>query len=459
MKIILVASLVMTFLFSACKSDDPDPVSKSSSKAIELFSFNTINAVVDAAGKTIKAEVPSGTDLTKLSPTITTSGKALVSPASGTTQDFSKPVVYTVTAEDGSTQAYIVTVTYINNGTVYIGNLDGVFYAVDALTGTEKWKFQAGGAIEATPVVVDGVVYIASWDKKLYALDAMTGAKKWEVAPGLIQPFAAAAVEKGLVYYPGDHKLFAIDVTTGAVKWEYQDDEVYGWQASPTLLNGTVYASIRGTGPRVGIYGLDAVSGSKKWKAAKTHITESSPAIANSILYAGSEYEGFNAFDLATGALKWNFAEASVVNSSPTVSNGLVYIGSGNKKAYALDAITGTKKWEFLTGENTVAYSSPIVSNGILYIGSGSKLYAIDAVTGVKKWDAEPEQNTLIYSGAVVANTVLYIGIGKKLYSFDAATGAKKWEFLTSRTISESSPCVLDKDGKSYQAGISGMVQ
>jgi hypothetical protein len=57
-------------------------------------------------------DVPAGTDITTLRPTITLdSPKATVSPASGTVQDFTNPVVYTVTAEDGTSQDYAVIVT------------------------------------------------------------------------------------------------------------------------------------------------------------------------------------------------------------------------------------------------------------------------------------------------------------------------------------------------------------
>ena len=50
------------------------------------------------------------TNVTALTPFITITG-ATVSPPSGTSQDFTSPVVYTVTAADSSTQAYMVTVT------------------------------------------------------------------------------------------------------------------------------------------------------------------------------------------------------------------------------------------------------------------------------------------------------------------------------------------------------------
>jgi len=63
------------------------------------------------AGTTIRVQVPLSTDLTQLSPTYNT-GSPLVTgkPASGSTNDFTKPQTYTITAPDGSTRAYIVTV-------------------------------------------------------------------------------------------------------------------------------------------------------------------------------------------------------------------------------------------------------------------------------------------------------------------------------------------------------------
>ncbi len=90
-------------------------VGKNSSKAIAKFSFTALNPLVDATidetAKTIKATLPAGTDATKLVPTITLSDKATVSPASAVVQNFTNPVTYTVTAEDGSTQAYLVTIS------------------------------------------------------------------------------------------------------------------------------------------------------------------------------------------------------------------------------------------------------------------------------------------------------------------------------------------------------------
>ena len=107
----LMGAVVLTALVWACAKKE-EVIPKSTEKAISVFAFNSLSPVVTGliSGNSITASVPFGTDL-KLAPSITTSLKATVSPASGTVQDFSKAVTYTVTAEDATTASYTVTVT------------------------------------------------------------------------------------------------------------------------------------------------------------------------------------------------------------------------------------------------------------------------------------------------------------------------------------------------------------
>jgi cysteine-rich repeat protein len=98
-------------------------IAPSSAKAITSYSFlsannPTIGMDVNATinGTTIAATVPSGTDVAALVATFATSGQSVtisgVAQMSGLTADnFLNPVAYTVTAADGSTQTYTVTVT------------------------------------------------------------------------------------------------------------------------------------------------------------------------------------------------------------------------------------------------------------------------------------------------------------------------------------------------------------
>ena len=67
-------------------------------------------AVIDLINHTVTATVPYGMDVRTLTPTITLSEGATISPLTGVPQNFSTPVVYTVTASDGLTQSWTVTV-------------------------------------------------------------------------------------------------------------------------------------------------------------------------------------------------------------------------------------------------------------------------------------------------------------------------------------------------------------
>ena len=69
------------------------------------------------------------------------------------------------------------------------------------------------------------------------------------------------------------------------------------------------------------------------------------------------------------------------VDSSPAVANGVVYVGSDDDNVYALNASTGALLWSYTTGNDV--YSSPAVANGVVYVGSDDgNVYALNANTG-----------------------------------------------------------------------------
>lgn len=69
-----------------------------------------VTGAIDEDAKTIDLTVPYETDVTFLVPAVTHT-RASISPESDVAQDFTDPVIYKVTAEDGSSQEYTVTVT------------------------------------------------------------------------------------------------------------------------------------------------------------------------------------------------------------------------------------------------------------------------------------------------------------------------------------------------------------
>ncbi|MDR1307305.1 MAG: DUF5018 domain-containing protein [Treponema sp.] len=119
-------------------------------KEITAFSFPgvgmmepaIIGAVPGADGKIpISVTVSPNTNLGSLSPDITHTGKT-ISPGPGTPGNFASPVTYTVTAEDGSTREYLVSVHVSTDSTAVITGF--VFKSIPA--GGET--IQAVGSID-----------------------------------------------------------------------------------------------------------------------------------------------------------------------------------------------------------------------------------------------------------------------------------------------------------------------
>ncbi|MEK6153653.1 hypothetical protein WIW50_10355 [Flavobacteriaceae bacterium 3-367] len=122
--------MIAGLLLLACSKDDSGPApepqgqpeQKSGEKQLISFRFTGIEnngiavdipAEIDQAAKTIAAEMPPNTDITVLEPEVEVSEKAMYEPIGP--QDFSKPINYTVTAEDGTSRTYLVTLEVLLN--------------------------------------------------------------------------------------------------------------------------------------------------------------------------------------------------------------------------------------------------------------------------------------------------------------------------------------------------------
>jgi eukaryotic-like serine/threonine-protein kinase len=121
-----------------------------------------------------------------------------------------------------------------------------------------------------------------------------------------------------------------------------------------------------------------------EWSYATTDGSNSSPAVANGVVYFGL-VEKVYALNASTGSLLWTFS--TLTSSSPAVANGVVYIGGGNDnngEVYALNAKTGAELWSYTTTGNLTW--SPVVVNGIVYAssGNGSNVYAFGLKRGLE---------------------------------------------------------------------------
>ena len=95
------------------------------------------------------------------------------------------------------------------------------------------------------------------------------------------------------------------------------------------------------------------------------------------------------------GLLNWRYTTGDAVLSSPAVANGIVYIGSNDSNIYALNATTGAKVWSFRTG--SAVNSNPTVATGSSMWGVTITTSALDARTGVKVWSYKTGDNVFSF--------------------------------------------------------------
>ena len=148
--IAMFISLIM--LTASCTKEDEKPT-LSSEKQILSIVFSQFNpavvAILDQNSKTATAVIPASGNITALIPTISVSNGASVNPASGTVTDFTSPVVYTITAEDGSTTTYTVTVT-----------LEGGGMGSETLSGSMSANRTLVNRNDGIDYIIDGYFYI-----------------------------------------------------------------------------------------------------------------------------------------------------------------------------------------------------------------------------------------------------------------------------------------------------------
>jgi outer membrane protein assembly factor BamB len=95
---------------------------------------------------------------------------------------------------------------------------------------------------------------------------------------------------------------------------------------------------------------------------------ESSAAIADGVVYVGTQSAELLALDLKTGKLLWKYKTSEGIGeSSPCVADGVVYVGDLAGMVHAVGK-DGKGLWTFKTGSEIKA--SPVVVDDRVLIGS-----------------------------------------------------------------------------------------
>ncbi len=96
---------------------------------------------------------------------------------------------------------------------VFVASLSGDVFAMQELTGSQRWKYSTGFPVTRAPAPVGDRVFVNSGEPSLHCINATNGAGVWE-APHMVQ-FAAASKDR--VYGVNDLGAFVVlDAANGA---------------------------------------------------------------------------------------------------------------------------------------------------------------------------------------------------------------------------------------------------
>src|SRR5437762_5147612 len=391
-----VIFLVLTILFlCACKKKETLP--KSSAKVIRSFTFYKSNNPLlgqDYAAvithDTILITLSDSVNITNLIPNIGYVGASL-SPGSQVAQNFTHSILYTVTAEDGSTATYKTVVHALSDSSAITSF---VFKQINnpALANDIAGVITGDSILVKVPRGVDVT--------SLKPTIVYTGI---DISPGNEQPenFSniiayAVGAEDGswrnynvyveshydIFIHSDDGYLYDINASNGSVKWK----SFVGGNGVPTYDNGVVFVAGYTNFTTV-VYAINADDGSLKWSSNQLqgNYTLSIPVIKYGKVYFGGNgllndptnmyayYAGFiYAINGETGAQEWfstyitSNGSITMGNTNVTVEDNIACIYDVYYGLHVFNAVDVTSLWAVL-GE--LGRANPAIANNSFVCG------------------------------------------------------------------------------------------
>ena len=300
----------------------------------------------------------------------------------------------------------------IADGTVYVGALDGILYAIDAQTGQKQWTYQTNSSIKASPAIHDGVVYFGDGDGVFHAVDSNTHEMKWQ--------FRTEGEIISSANFAGDHVLFGsydgflycLKRENGELVWKFETEG---------YVHGTPGVWTR------------SVSGSDK--------------AASFVILTGCD-SYLRVINIDDGTQTQQVDLGAYVGASPAISEDRVYCGTYGTEILGIALDTGEIAWRYQHPKRRFPFfaSAALTEETVIIGGRDKMVHALSRETGEPIWTYTAKAR--IESSAVVVGTRVFLGTTRGLFiALDLKTGESVWQFETGSSI-VASPSV--SDGKIY---------
>jgi outer membrane protein assembly factor BamB len=276
----------------------------------------------------------------------------------------------------------------VGEGLVVVCAADGYLVALDAETGSERWRVNVAAEVLAPPVVRGDAVVIKTIDNRLRAFSRFDGAERWAVeraTPLLTMRGSSAPVMVGTTVIAGfdNGRLVAVNVATGDVAWEQLLSPPTGRSDLERLADidgaiGVVGQDVYAGGYQGSIAALAAESGQILW-AREISTFEGVSADWNNV-YTVTENGEIIALNRRSGDETWR--QASLLRREPTLPvpfNTTVVVGDLEGYLHFFSNFDGGPVARLRQGSQAIS-AEPVVVANRLYVQSDTGTVAAYAI-------------------------------------------------------------------------------
>ena len=236
-------------------------------------------------------------------------------------------------------------------GKIIVSDTNGFVIAIDSITKETLWEKSVGGEILINGVISPSLIIVKNSAGELVALDSLTGEQKWSFRSQLpaltVRGTGEPIIENNIVYSTFDNgRIGAFDLDTGYFLWDGPISFVEGTSELENLID-----------------------------------SDSSPVIAQQLIFA-TNYQGrLTAFDLAQKRPVWN-AEASSFHS-PVIGNNMLMVIQDDGSILSFSMTNLSPSWsseEYLRRE----LSNGSMQNNLMLVGDlEGYIHVINTLTGI----------------------------------------------------------------------------
>lgn len=331
----------------------------------------------------------------------------------------------------GLTQLYAIPITSGDASTevpgtdglrLFIATLPDV-HAHDLKSGARLWTY-AGGGRPARIVTAGGKVFWG-WNGYAYAVDAATGAELWRVDAGGAT-HATQGDADGAAFFIGNdrRRVIALDAASGAVRWGTDvgpDWQFTGWVRGLTVSDDMLYASVEhrldlhGARTLTEVFALDKHTGAILWNYTfgdgnQSSLSTSSPRVAGELLLLNiGSVNTVVAINRLTGIEVWRSVTPgnwAGPREPPEVRDNIGYTASSAPYVEAINVRDGSRLWATPVPEGISGISYFALCGSRLLVREGG-LGVLDLRNG--RWLGQMFADAGVYYDPVVLGDTAYL--------------------------------------------------